>query len=134
MTANEEWANLACNVRSGRGEAACPRGDRWQLRECELQSRECYCAGGVAFADNGGQDAPVHSNRRRSHHGGLQIGDCTTTLLFPFVTNQARSSIPEWSISNTSAGNRFLHHRPTAAANAPDDLHDQSKPLLEGRS
>ena len=56
--------------------------------------------GGDSFADNGGQTPRFIAT------GGdpimvLQIGDCTTTLLFPFVTNQQKFDTG-MAISNTS--------------------------------
>ena len=60
----------------------------------------------------------------------LKIDDCTTTLLFPFVTNQ-HTFDTGMVISNTSeeAGSCTITY---SGANAPEP--QTTKPLLEGRS
>ena len=69
------------NVHVGGGSAA----DRYGFRDRQLSSR-----GAMALLQRSRVLSAGPTN------DVITIEDCTTTLLFPFVTNQMQASIPDW--------------------------------------
>ena len=89
---NEEWVKLTVTfVWEAGGEMPAGVGSGY----VDVSFHPVSSLGGVSF-DDGGAKMPrfVASNDPVKV---VAVDDCVTTLLFPFVTNRAQRSIPEWS-------------------------------------